>query len=152
MRGAAVAILLVSACSPEATLLDVSDPTSTQQLVSGFHEVEGDFRWTAGSFVARLNPPRAAVGKRARLVMQLFVPEVLVHSRHDTELACALDEVALPSQRYDSAGPTELVRDTPPLSAAPAKLSCTLSHPMPPGPTDQRELGIVVTKIRLIAR
>ena len=155
MRGRTLAILLAAAgCSgsADATVIDVADPGSARQLVSGFHQVERDYRWTAGRFEVLLKPPRHASQSGARLIMELYVADELIAKNRDTTLDCSIDGAALAPERYVTAGSQRLVRDTPPLVSNPATLRCALSHPLPPGPVDNRELGIVVSKIRLLDR
>jgi hypothetical protein len=144
---AAIVAVLACGCSNE-TVLDVGDVASASRLVSGFHQREQGYRWTEGAFEARLAAPWRANRNGARLTLEVYVAPLLIEVAHETTLGCSLDSQPLAPERYDSAGSRRMERDIGPIVGE-ALLRCTLSHPLAPGPVDKRELGIVVSKIRL---
>jgi hypothetical protein len=148
VRVPVVFMLLTMGCGSE-TVLDLGDPGTSNRLLEGFHGIESGWRWTKGRFAVALERPRGAEREGARLTLHVFVADAVIARSGQTTLSCSVDGTTLAAETLTSAGSHLVVRDLPPLAGAAPTLRCTLSNPLPPDPTDGRERGIVVSKIRL---
>jgi hypothetical protein len=62
-----------------ASALNMGDPKSEPQLVTGFYGVEaGAWRWAAKQFTVTLRPPFGASQKGAKLTVKVAVPQVVI--------------------------------------------------------------------------
>jgi hypothetical protein len=55
----------------------------------------------------------------------------------------------MPPETWTTAGPYVLARDVAPIAGDLALLECWTANVIPPGPVDKRELGVIVTTVRL---
>jgi hypothetical protein len=132
--------------------LSMSDRDHADQLASGFYELEeGRFRWTGREFAFTLHAPRDAAKRGARLTLSLYVAPEILEGGAPT-LSCIADGVPIPPEPLDKPGPMEVVRDVPPLDHELPVFTCTASKTYKPGGVDQRELGVVVTALKLQPR
>jgi hypothetical protein len=141
-------MLALASCSQSrSTFIEVGSQAAAPLLVRGFYPSEGDYRWTKTSFAVQLHPPAKQRGMR--LTLELFIAPELIARNRDTTLACKVDDVELAPQTYSATGSQKLERETPPILKDPALLECSTSKAFVPGGADTRELGIVLSKIRM---
>src|SRR6266849_510982 len=71
-----------------ATVIHTSDPRSSSQLLSGWHEIEQNaWRWTEGKFSVLLRPPRGSAEKGAVLQLKFSIPEPVIAKLKTVSLA-----------------------------------------------------------------
>jgi hypothetical protein len=135
-----------------ASTVHVADPRTFAQLLKGFHGLEQNaWRWTAGKFSVVLRPPSLAAQKGATLRVQLTVPDPVIQESKAVTLTATVSNVALPPERYTQTGEYVFTREVPAsaLSGSTVTVDFSLDKSLPPGGTDRRELGIIVTTIGL---
>lgn len=139
--------------SPElAAVVWVAEPKNAFQLVEGFYATEGNaWRWTARKFSVVLRAPAAAGERGATLRLKLNVPEPIASKLGALTLRAAAGAAELAPQTFPQAGDYEYVREVPAQAFKGDSLSVvfTLDKALPPGPVDQRELGVIVTMVGL---
>src|SRR5215470_14573316 len=90
---------------PSGTLLSVSDPAASTQLVRGFYGLEaGAWRWTAKQFEVALKPPAGASDNGAKLSFHLNVPGTIVDKFGPVTLNAALNGMPLAPETYSKPG------------------------------------------------
>ncbi len=135
-----------------ASSLNLGDPKSEPQLVTGFYGVEsGAWRWTGKQFTVSLRPPVGAAANGARLTMKLTVPAVVIQKNKNVTLSATVGNAALAPETYTTAGDYVYVRDVSPgpLAGESVRVDFSLDKAMPPSGADIRELGIIVFSIGL---
>jgi len=134
------------------TSISVSDPRVESQL-TGFHEAEENFRWTKPKFSVQMNVPDAGGGKIS-LSMQIFVPEISIHTLGSLTLSGSVAGHALAPMTYTSTGAYSYTRDIPAdwIASGLNRLEFEVDKHLGPSPDDNRELGIVVSRISLEAK
>jgi len=139
--------------SPElAAVVWVADPKSSFQLVEGFYAPEGNsWRWTARKFSVVLRAPAAAAQKGATLRLKLNVPEAVASKLGPLTLRSTAGGTELAPETFPQAGDHEYLRDVPAQAFQGDSVTVTfaLDKALPPGPVDQRELGVIVTMVGL---
>lgn len=139
--------------SPElAAVVWVADPKTAFQLVEGFYATEGNsWRWTARKFSVVLRAPAGAAEKGATLRLKLNVPEPVTSKLGALTLRAAADSLELAPETFPQAGDYEYLREVPARAFKDERLTVrfTLDKALPPGPVDQRELGVIVTMVGL---
>lgn len=135
--------------------LYAGDPNVADHFTQGFYAVEDNsWRWTAKNFAVTLSPPLHADQKGAQLVVNLAVPDPVIQKLGSVQLTASVDGYNLEPQIYTKAGKYTFTRDIPAdhLKNDSERISFSLDHALPPGDTDRRELGIVVSEIGLVAK
>jgi hypothetical protein len=138
-----------------ASLVHMGDRTMAFQLVSGFHDVEANaWRWTMQRFSVNLRPPARAARQGAVLELHLTVPQPTIEKLSSITLSASVGGTALPPETYSKTGEFIYKRDVPAaaLGGDSARIDFQLDKAIPPGETDQRELGIVTSSVALIAK
>jgi hypothetical protein len=138
-----------------ASTIQMGDTATAAQLVKGFHNLEdGRWRWTQKQFALALRPPVQASQKGAVLELHLTVPQSIIDALKSITLTATLGGVALAPETYRKAGEYTYKRDVEPkqISGDAVRIDFQLDKAVPPGTTDQRELGIVVTSAGLVAK
>ena len=134
------------------SILSMNDPSSSRQLVTGFHDAESNaWRWTAREFGVVLKRPEACVDKAALLTATLFFPEDHLRKVGRVTLRAQVGKYVLPPEVFGQAGRIEFARDIP-LSALDSDVvavSFRLDRAAAPSAADARELGIIVERIGL---
>jgi len=106
-------------------------------LGEGWHEASPDgWRWTARRFTFSLLP-----GAWSTLTLRLHAPDSVFTVVREIRL----EALGLGVCRIGQPGDHELRLALPPGTT---RIECELDHCLAPSPTDQRELGIVVTEAR----
>jgi hypothetical protein len=135
-----------------ASVLNMGDPKSDAQLVTGFYGVEaGAWRWVAKQFTVSLHPPFGSSQKGAKLTMKLTVPPVVIEKNKTVSLSATVGNAVLAPETYTTPGDYVYVRDVPAsaLTGDSVRVDFQLDKAMPPTPLDIRELGIIVLSIGL---
>jgi hypothetical protein len=135
-----------------ASSVNMGDPKSEPQLVTGFHGIEaGAWRWTGKQFTVALRPPFGASQKGARLNLRLTVPPVVIEKLKNVSLSANAGGSALPPETYTTAGEYTYTRDLPAsvLTADSLRVDFQLDKAMAPAGADIRELGIIVLSVGL---
>jgi hypothetical protein len=138
-----------------ASVLKVSDPGAVQQLTRGFYGLEGGaWRWTARRFTVVLKPPVASPQLGAHLSLALSIPDVVTEKLGILTLSASIDGTKLASTTYSKPGGYTFSADVAPelLKKETAVVEFELDKSLPPGPSDQRELGIIATSVGLVTR
>jgi hypothetical protein len=138
-----------------ASVVQMSDPNATVQLLRGFHQVEGNsWRWTMGKFALVLKTPANAAARGATLKARFAVPDTVLKKLGPVTLSAAAGGTALPAQTFSRAGEHTFVADVPASALAGETVTCefALDKFLAAGSMDQRELGVVVTSIGLEAK
>jgi len=135
--------------------VNVADATTTKQLISGFHAVEGaGWRWTERKFSVVLGPPPNFDHVGARLNVRLYVSSNQLKRIGSITLSAQVNQIQLAPQTFDKEGEYFYKRDIPPMKAATkiVPVRFFLDKAASPDTTDGRELGIIVTSIALEPR
>jgi len=135
-----------------ASTIAVGDPQYAQ-LLRGFYPIEQSWRWTQKSFAVRLAPPSGSRQRGAQLQLHFGIPDPIIQNLNSITLSAAVDGFQLAPQRFEKAGQYTYTRDVTAdhLQTPTVTVGFTLDRALPPGPTDKRELGIVVTEVGLTA-
>jgi hypothetical protein len=136
-------------------MINVADPHFTVQLTKGFYDVEsGAWRWTARNFSAMLRPPRDASQKGAMLVLKFAIAEVMIQKLQSINLSARVNGLDLPAEEYTKPGEYTYSRDVPPaaLKNDAVVVDFSLDKALPPSPSDQRELGLIVSAVGFEAK
>jgi len=138
-----------------ASVVNVADPRASVQLTQGFYSVESDaWRWTAKNFSVALRPPKGADQKGMTLQLSFVLPEVSLNRLGPMTVSGRANGVDLGSETFSKSGELSYHRDVPPnaLTGEVVVVDFSLDKALPPTPQDQRELGIVVSAIGLVAK
>lgn len=135
------------------SFVHVADPRVADQLVEGFHQLEGgSWRWTEQHFAVQLEPPPPVPFHSPALEFVFTAPQSTIAALGSVTLSASLDGVDLGSKTVSEPGenivftsdvPSELI-GTKPLLA-----EFSLDKAMAPSAQDARELGIVAISIAL---
>ncbi len=127
----------------------VYDSQWSVTLADGWHPAEaGHFRWTERRFSVRLE--RAGPCTATSLTFDFFLPEDHLRRLGPVTLAARLNARELPPQVFRDAGECRYRQPIPPgtFEGGVAVIEFTLDKAAPPGPEDQRELGLAVSFAR----
>ena len=130
---------------PLLSVVSVSDPAASSQLVRGFYGLEGNtWRWTAKQFEVALKPPAGATDNGAKLSFQLNVPGAIVEKFG----------LALGPETYSKPGNYVYSRDVPAaaLKGDAVVVQFSSDKGIAPSADDQRELALVSVSIGLEPR
>ncbi len=138
-----------------ASMVQVADPRVAAQLTKGFYPVENQaWRWTQSKFSASLRPPKTGAQNGARLVLKFVIPDVVLQKLHSLKLSARVNGIDLPPEEYTRAGDQTYSRDVPPIAlpATAVSVDFTLDKSLPPSPSDNRELGVIVSAVGFEAK
>jgi hypothetical protein len=140
-----------AANAPMVSSLKMNDPSAKQQLPKGFYPLESSWRWTAGNFTAVLKVPPGAAQKGATLTLTLVASDTILKQVHSQSLTAAVGTTNLKTEKYVDPGSHTFTADVPAtaLTADTVTIDFSLDNALPPGPSDRRELGIIVTAVSL---
>jgi hypothetical protein len=133
------------------TAITFSSATSGAQFLTGFYPVEDSWRWTKKDFSVVLGRPAATAGKRTDIALTFNVPDAIIQKLKSITLYASINGHNLSSATYTNPGDYSYVQEVPPASLASEKVSVDfhLDKALPPTAGDPRELGIVVSAVRL---
>ena len=137
---------------PLLSVVSVSDPAASAQLVRGFYGLEsGSWRWTAKQFEVALKPPPGSADNGAKLSFHLYLPDSIVAKFGPVTLAAAVNGFALAPETYSKPGTYVYARDVPAavLKSDAVIVRFTSDKGMAPSAGDQRELALVSVSIGL---
>ena len=140
--------------APLVSSLKMSDPSAKEQLAKGVYGLEnGMWRWTGGNFTIMLKTPPGAAQKGATLTLNLSVAEPVLKDVHSQSLTASVGAKALKTEKYPDPGAHTFTADVPVtlLTGDTVAIDFSLDNALPPGPTDRRELGIIITAVSLDA-
>ena len=138
--------------APLASSLKMNDPNVKEQLAKGFYALEsGMWRWTGGNFTVVLKTPPGAAQKGATLTLNLVASDAILKQVHSQSLTAAIGTTTLKTEKYLDPGGHTFSADVPAaaLTADTVAIDFSLDNALPPGPTDRRELGVIVTAVSL---
>jgi|SRR5215831_18014647 len=138
-----------------ATTVHMGDPRSAGQLVSGFHDIEDNaWRWTARKFAVDVGTPPGAAQNGALLEFEFTVPQPVIDQLKSVSVSASVDGNVLPPESYSQPGTYSYKRDVPAalLGKESVRAAFELDKAIPPGPADQRELGVVASSVGLKAK
>jgi hypothetical protein len=141
---------------PALSVVNVAQPRTDRQLLSGFHGVEGGgaWRWTMGKFAVALEPPPGAARNGATLELKFTLPESVIERRKTVTLSAWVERAPLGPETYTKAGKYTYARDVPARACvlSPVKAGFALDHFLGAGEVDSRELGLIVSSVGLTAK
>jgi hypothetical protein len=138
-----------------ATMVQVADPRVAAQLTKGFYPIENQaWRWTQSKFSVSLRPPRTGAQNGARLVLKFVIPDVVLQKLHSLTLSAKVNGIDLAPEQYSRSGDQTYSRDVPAvaLPAAAVSVDFALDKSLPPSPSDNRELGVIVSAVGFEAK
>lgn len=126
-------------------------PITNGRLIGGWHAQEcfESWRWTEKRFsVAFTNVARDA---RHVLSLDFFLPAAVESLSGNLELRCSINGYPLPHKNFATSGHYKYEEPVPDsaLIGSPVVAEFTLNKAFRPGEHDDRELGIVVSSVRL---
>jgi hypothetical protein len=131
-----------------ASTVQMNDPHTAAQLLSGFYAVENNmWRWTAGNFSVQLRTPLAAQNG-ATLTLSFTLPDVIVQKLKNIRVTASINGMELKSQQYDTAGPYVFNADVPAalLTGESVKVDFAVDKTMRPD-GDARNLAIIANSV-----
>jgi|SRR6185312_4416612 len=141
-----------AANAPLVSSLKMNAPSAKQQLTKGVFQLEsGMWRWTAGNFTITLKTPPGAAQKGAILTLSLVAADSVLKQVHSQSLTAAVGSKTLKTEKYVDAGAHTFTADVPAslLTGDTVAIDFSLDNSLPPGPTDRRELGVIITAASL---
>jgi tRNA (mo5U34)-methyltransferase len=126
------------------------------RLVSGWHEDEGGWRWTAGEFAVEIprHPLDSPPAARKRLEFRFALNSAVAAALGGVTLRARIGDLELGAHMFQGAGeyvysaeiPAPASRRAPANDSAEAlRIDFALDRAFHPGPPDRRELGLQVT-------
>jgi hypothetical protein len=138
-----------------SSLIQMADPRVAPQLLSGWHQVEGNaWRWTARNFVAVLRPPPGSAALGATLQFQLTVPAIVIRTLTFVTLSAAIGNFHLSPETYRQPCDAVYARDIPPgvLSGDSVQVDFALDKAISTAQADGRELGVIAHTVSLATK
>ena len=135
-----------------ASTLHLGDPRVADQLLSGFYEIEAHaWRWSARKFSVLLRPPAGSAQAGATLELHLTIPPVVIEKLNHLTLSGDVNGSPMAPETYTKPGDYVYQRDIPASAfhGATVHVNFELDQAIPPSESDLRELGVVVSSIRL---
>jgi hypothetical protein len=136
---------------PKLSYLNLGDVRSKAQLGSGWYGIEdGGWRWMSKQADAVLRVPAEAAPV---FEMQLFFPPgFMQRAGGPVTVSVMLDGRLLTRETYLQPGGYRLAKSVPrdQLTAPAVRVTFQLNRAMPPGASDQRELGAVVSRLGFV--
>jgi hypothetical protein len=129
---------------------DSAQKSIAPEKLDGFYAPEpGGWRWTKRQFAVIF-----AASGAARLVLQVYVPDVSIQKLGRVTLAARLGDHGLAPQTFRQPGQYTFERDVPAAWMKPGgnRFDFSVDKALPPSAADERELGIVVASVGLEAK
>jgi hypothetical protein len=138
-----------------SSMVNMADPSTATQLVSGFHAVEnGAWRWTMRKFSVLLKTPPGAETRGGTLRFRLFISDDQINRLGPITLSADVDGHPLEPQTF--AKPGDYVYSRPVaaevLKAPTVRVNFSLDKDREPDNVDGRQLGVVASLIGLQPR
>ncbi|HVY91609.1 MAG TPA: hypothetical protein VHA14_02630 [Bryobacteraceae bacterium] len=141
-----------AANAPLVSSLRMNAPSAKEQLTKGVYQLEaGLWRWTSGNFTITLKTPPGAAQKGATLTLNLSASDPILQQVHSQSLTAAVGSKTLKTEKYVDPGAHTFTADVPAslLTGDTVAIDFSLDNSLPPGPTDRRELGIIISGVSL---
>jgi hypothetical protein len=139
-----------------ASTVFAGDPNVASHFVKGFWGVEDNsWRWTAKDFSVDLSAPLHSEQRGAQLVMKLAIPDPVIQKLNSVQLSASIDGFKTDPQTFTKPGQYTYTRDVPAAklqSEGNVRIDFSLDHALPPDANDQRQLGIIVSEVGLVAK
>jgi hypothetical protein len=133
---------------PGLSELQVADPKAQPQFLLGWHNIEeAAWRWTRKRFAAALQVP----SRPATVELNYYVPEASLTTLGAITLTATVNRLRLPAQTCQAAG-EQVYSQTVPASALKRDVAVVwfeVDKAISPGGRESRELGVVVSSVRL---
>ena len=156
---ATVAVALTVGCRHKekglSSMVNMADPSTATQLVSGFHAVEaGAWRWTMRKFSVVLKPPQGSDQSGATLRFRVFISDDQINRLGPITLSADVDGHQLEPQTFSKPGDYAYSRPVPAeaLKVPSVKVNFSLDKAREPDSVDGRQLGVVASLIGLQPR
>jgi hypothetical protein len=156
---ATVAVALTVGCRHKekglSSMVNMADPSTATQLVSGFHPVEaGAWRWTMRKFSVVLKPPQGSDQSGATLRFRVFISDDQINRLGPITLSADVDGHQLEPQTFSKPGDYAYSRPVPAeaLKVPSVKVNFSLDKAREPDSVDGRQLGVVASLIGLQPR
>ena len=136
-------------------MVNMADPSTATQLVSGFHAVEnGGWRWTMKKFSVVLKTPQGAETNGGMLRFKTFISDDQINRLGPLTVSADVDGHQLDPQTFSKPGEYVYSRAVPAeaLKAPSVKVSFSLDKAREPDNVDGRQLGVVALLIGLQPR
>lgn len=132
------------------SMIRISDPTSSSQLVRGFFPLEATWRWAGPRFMVVLAPPFGARQNGAALLLRFHLPDIAIEKLKTVTMTAKVGDVSLAPETYSMAGDHEYRRAVPSTAFIrdPIDVEFTLDKALKID-GDPRKLGVVVTQVGL---
>jgi len=140
--------------APVRSSIEMRDPRTAGQLVSGFHSIENNsWRWTERQFTVTLASPRPAQNG-AVLALKFTIPAAVIQALQTVTLSALIENSPLAPESYSEPGSHVYQRDIEPglLAGDSIRVSFRLDKALPPSGSDLRELGVIAQSIGLTAK
>jgi len=137
------------------SVVQVDDPRTSAQLVSGFYPLEDNtWRWTAGKFSAELKPPAGASENGAKLELKLNIPDVVIKNLGTITLSASAGGARLTPRNFTEPGNYVYAADVPAevLRGDSVTIDVSTDKAIPAGQIEKRELAVIVTSVGLVAK
>lgn len=142
--------------SPSSQLLSslhMADPRAEEQLLRGFHQIEGGaggaWRWTERVFAVALKPP--AAGRLVRLELTGRIAGLSIEKLGPITLSATIGGTAVGSETFSNEGDIAFSKPVAAelIEGGSVEVLFELDKALPPGDADARELGLVISSIAL---
>lgn len=138
-----------------ASVVNVSDPADSAQLVRGFSNVEADaWRWTTSRFSVVLRPPAGSAQNGAKLELNFALHETVVNKLGPVTVTATVGGMSVGSETYSKAGDYIFSHEVPAsaLAADVVTVEFTTDKALAPTEQDKRELALIVKSIGLVPK
>jgi hypothetical protein len=138
-----------------ASMINMADPSTANQLLSGFHAVEQNaWRWTTRKFAVMLKTPAGSEQNGATLRLRLFIPDNQIKNLGPITMSADVDGHQLDPQTFEKGGDFAYSRPVPAdaLKASAVRVTFNLDKFQAPNGVDGRELGVVASVVGLQSR
>lgn len=144
-NGRALSSAVHTPLGPELPYVRMDEAPGTWQLDAGWHDLEGDHRWTCPHAEAHFDRPAGA----ARFVMRIVVYWDQLRKTGPLTVRARLNGVELGPRRFDHGGDLEADWDLPPAAAGPVRVEVEAEPLYQPA---QDALGVAVRGMGFVAQ
>jgi hypothetical protein len=138
-----------------ASVVNVSDPADSAQLVLGFSNVEADaWRWTTSKFSVVLRPPVGSAQNGAVLQLAFTLHDTIVKKLGPVTVTATVNGTPVGSETYSQAGDYTYSKEVPAsaLGADVVTVKFSTDKALAPTDVDKRELALIVKTIGLVGK
>ena len=134
-----------------ASVIRISDPSTSSQLVRGFYALEGNgWRWTSPKFGVVLQTPVGARQNGAKLLLVFNLAQASIQALKSITIAAKAGGMELSPEEYTMAGEHSYARVLPGSLFVGERIEVDFAvNKFLRLPNDDRQLALVVTRIGL---